>query len=280
MSGQWSNGANGSETLNTDNGGWVTFTKNNLKAVVSRVTFSVSGITHASLSYDDSTNSDSEGDSDGSSIDVLKDAPPPPANEPPVVTIISPDDQAVFAERTVISLSASATDVENVDETLVITWYVNDDEVGTGTTLDHDFDVDSYTISASVTDSGNASASDSISITVGDVPSATEARIAGLVDDSTAGSRRWTAVATVSVVDNTGQLVQGAVVSGSWSAGAKGGASCTTDALGQCDLSKGNLKLNVNSVTLTITGVSAAGLGFDVSGPSVIELDPVPVPVP
>ncbi len=277
VSGQWSNGANGSESLNTNSGGWVSFSKNNLKAGVGSVIFTVTGVTHSSLSYDDSVNSDPDGDSNGTTIEVHKDAPPPPTNTAPTATITSPADHAVFADGTGISFSATATDEED-EAPLLITWNVNGQDVGTGDSYSHSegFEDGTHTISASATDSGGASGSDSISITVGDAPGATDVLVAGLEDFSTASSRRWTALATVSVLDNTGQLVQDAVVSGGWSAGAKGGASCTTDALGQCDLRKGNLKLNVNSVTLTITGVSAVGLGFDASGLSVIELDPVP----
>jgi len=66
---------------------------------------------------------------------------------------------------------------------------------------------------------------------------------------------RWEAAVDVRVVDEGGQAVANAEVTGQWSNGASGSASCFTDGFGQCRLSKGNLKAGVASVTLTITAV-------------------------
>jgi hypothetical protein len=62
--------------------------------------------------------------------------------------------------------------------------------------------------------------------------------------------------------------VSGATVSGSWSAGANGGASCETGANGRCPLVKQNVKSNVTTVTLSITGVAHASLTliYDAAG--------------
>ncbi|MEH6585776.1 MAG: S8 family serine peptidase [Halioglobus sp.] len=272
VSGQWSNGAKGSESLATSSQGWVSFSKSNLKAGLDSVTFAVTEVTHATLSYDQSANSDQDGDSNGTTIVVFKDAPPPPANAAPEVIISSPMDLQVYANGSSIVLTASATDVEDENSSLEILWQVNNLDVGSGNSITHSFIDGAHTVTASVTDSGGVTGSDSIGIVVGDAPSATEVLVADLENSSSASSRKWNAVAKVSVLDNTGQSVQGAIVSGSWSAGAKGSSSCTTDELGQCDLSKGNLRLNVASVTLTITGVSAAGMSFDNSGPASIVL--------
>ena len=67
---------------------------------------------------------------------------------------------------------------------------------------------------------------------------------------------KWDAQVTITVHDDTGQLVNGAAVSGTWNAGAKGGASCTTSAVGTCTVTKKNLKSNVASVTFTVTDVT------------------------
>jgi Subtilase family len=273
VTGQWSSGASGSETLNTGDNGWVSFTKSNLKGGVSSVGFGVTNVSHAGFDYDAAANTDPDGDSSGTTIVVLKDAPPPPANTPPTVTITAPADQSVFASGADIVVTATAMDVED-EGPLVINWQVNGQSAGTGSSLAHSFGDGNHSIIASATDSGNASASDSIAITVGDAPGASLVRIVDLENISSADARRWTARARVSVLDDAGQAVQGATVSGAWSNGTKGGASCTTDSLGQCELAKSNLKLNVGSVTLTINNVAAGGLGFDDSGPSSILLTP------
>ena len=60
------------------------------------------------------------------------------------------------------------------------------------------------------------------------------------------------------VYDSNEGPVEGATVSGSWIAGANGSASCDTDGNGQCTLVKQNVKSNVATVTLSITGVTHA----------------------
>lgn len=274
VSGQWSNGTNGSDTLTTDSSGWVTFSKSNLKAGVNDVTFSVTNAVHDSLDYESSANTDADGDSNGTTTIVYQNTPPPPVNTAPEITITSPTDQAVFADGADITFSASATDVEDDDASLTVDWQVNGQTQGTGSSLVYSFAEGAHSVSAVVTDSGGASASDSISITVGEPTGATQVKIVSLTDHSTASSRKWNAVARVRVVNNTGQFVESAVVSGSWSSGAKGSSSCTTDAAGECDLRKDNLRLNLVPVTLTITGVSVVGMSFDDSGPLSIVLAP------
>ena len=64
---------------------------------------------------------------------------------------------------------------------------------------------------------------------------------------------------------SNGDPVLTATVSGSWSEGANGSASCDTDATGQCELVKQNVKSNVASVKLSITGVTHPSLTYDES---------------
>ena len=97
----------------------------------------------------------------------------------------------------------------------------------------------------------------------------------GLVDESTADSRRWTAIATVTIQDPVGNPVNNATVAGSWRDGTRGSASCVTGTTGQCQLTKSNLKLNVGSVLLTIDDVTGTGLLYDVPVPPDAQiLDP------
>lgn len=271
VSGQWSNGANGSDTQSTDSFGWTSFSKSNLKSGVASVTFSVTGISHAGLSYESAGNSDADGDSDGTSILVPKDAPPPPANTPPTLSILLPGEGQSFPVDTTVPFSANADDAEDGDLDAAISWHYAGETFANGPVVSRQFAEGVHTITAAVTDSGGESASQSVSITVGDPPAASSARVDQLVDLSTGGGRRWTAVARISVRDDLGNAVSGATVSGVWSAGAKGGSSCVTDPAGHCEVSKGN-KSNVASVILTVTGISASGLSFDGGGPDTIEL--------
>ena len=74
---------------------------------------------------------------------------------------------------------------------------------------------------------------------------------------------RWDATVTITVHDATENPVAGATVDGTWGDGASGGASCVTDADGQCSVTKGNIKGNVTSVTFTVDGVIASGYTYD-----------------
>jgi hypothetical protein len=72
---------------------------------------------------------------------------------------------------------------------------------------------------------------------------------------------RWDGIVEVAVVETEGTAdpVEGAVVSGSWSNGANGGGSCTTDINGLCTIKKPRIKLNVPTATFTVNNVTRGG---------------------
>jgi len=74
---------------------------------------------------------------------------------------------------------------------------------------------------------------------------------------------RWGATVTVSIHDANEAPVANATVDGSWSEGASGAGSCTTDSSGACSLTKSNLKSNVSSVTFAVEAVSHADTNYD-----------------
>ncbi|WP_165954229.1 S8 family serine peptidase [Seongchinamella unica] len=271
VTGQWSDGANGSDSQATDSLGWASFGKSNLKSAVGSVTFSIADITHASLTYAPGNNADADGDSNGSTILVPKDAPPPPANAPPVISMLSPVEGQQFAAGAEVALSANADDAEDGDLDAAISWTSGGQILATGPTGSHPFDEGVHTVTASVTDSGGDSASQSVTITVGNPTVASGVVVDQLQDLSMGGARRWTAVVGITVRDDLGNAVAGATVSGDWSAGAKGGGSCVTGPAGQCEISKGN-KDSVASVVFTVTGIAASGLSYAGGGPASIEL--------
>lgn len=90
-------------------------------------------------------------------------------NAAPEVSIVSPEDGAIFGSGATISFSGTAYDAEDGDLSDYLTWTSNiDDLIGTGgsvsaTTLSDGI----HTITASVTDLGGATGSDSITIAVG-----------------------------------------------------------------------------------------------------------------
>jgi serine protease AprX len=80
VDGGWSNGTNGGDSCITDANGGCTITKANLKNGVTQVTFSVTAITSAGLDYSANANTDPDGDSTGTAIDLIQPgtAPVPP----------------------------------------------------------------------------------------------------------------------------------------------------------------------------------------------------------
>jgi hypothetical protein len=70
ISGSWSNGASGSSSCVTDASGMCTLLKKRLKSGVSGVTFTLNGLSHASIQYEPLDNHDPEGD--GTSIQIAK----------------------------------------------------------------------------------------------------------------------------------------------------------------------------------------------------------------
>jgi hypothetical protein len=72
----------------------------------------------------------------------------------------------------------------------------------------------------------------------------------------------WSATVTIAVHDAAHQPVAGVSVSGAWSAGATGTATCTTGTGGTCTVTKNSLSKKVSSVTFKITGLAAQGTTY------------------
>jgi hypothetical protein len=72
VSGAWSNGATGMPSCVTNSSGVCTVSRNNLRNVTNSVTFTITNITHATLSYNAADNHDPDGDSNGTVIVVNK----------------------------------------------------------------------------------------------------------------------------------------------------------------------------------------------------------------
>jgi thermitase len=87
-------------------------------------------------------------------------------NQTPTLTINSPTNNASFLTTSVITFSATASDTEDGNISNNITWKRNGTTFGSGASFTASLAAGSYTISATVTDSGGASVTKSVSITV------------------------------------------------------------------------------------------------------------------
>jgi hypothetical protein len=92
-------------------------------------------------------------------------------------------------------------------------------------------------------------------------PATPQLHVADL-DRSTATSKNsWSASVTITIRDANSALVSSATVSGTWSGGFSGSASCNT-AGGVCTVTSGNLAKSKTSVTFTVTNVTASGATY------------------
>jgi subtilisin family serine protease len=110
-----------------------------------------------------------------------------------------------------------------------------------------------------VLDATSASATVTVSITVNPAP-APHVHVGDLDGSTTSSGKNWKARVTILVHTAAHGNVSGAVVTGTWSAGASGTGTCTTNTSGVCTVQTGNLpKASVASATFTVTNVSLAG---------------------
>jgi hypothetical protein len=184
---------------------------------------------------------------------------------PPEVTILEPADGLTVNVGTPVAFVGEALDAEDGDLAGGLAWSSSLDQgIGGGAGFSTaTSSVGTHTITASVTDSAGRTGSDEVTVVVVDP----NARSGSHVDDldgagAASGGGKWSATVTVAVHDNAETAVAGALVSGSWSNGASGGGSCTTDAAGRCQIAKGGLKQNVASVAFSIAGVIAGSLAY------------------
>jgi hypothetical protein len=80
---------------------------------------------------------------------------------------------------------------------------------------------------------------------------------------ATAPRNRWNATVTITVHNASEGPVSGATVSGSWSNGGSGNASCVTNTSGQCSVSLSNIRNNTSSVTFSVINVALSGYTYD-----------------
>lgn len=85
----------------------------------------------------------------------------------------------------------------------------------------------------------------------------------GDLDGSTTGKNTWKAWVSIRVDDSGHGAAPNATVSGSWSGGYSGTASCTTSGQGVCKVSTGSISSSPTSVTFTVTGVTHASYSYN-----------------
>jgi hypothetical protein len=87
-------------------------------------------------------------------------------------------------------------------------------------------------------------------------PAPTPMHVGDLDGTSIRQGNQWTATVTITVHDVNHNPVSNATVSGTWSNGASGTASCTTGSNGQCSVNRSSISNGTGSVTFTVNNVT------------------------
>jgi len=87
----------------------------------------------------------------------------------------------------------------------------------------------------------------------------------GDLDGSSTGSGKWSATVTITVHDANHNPIANATVSGNWSNGASGSASCTTNSNGQCSVTKNGILKGKRSVTFTVNNLTRSASTYNSS---------------
>ncbi len=107
-----------------------------------------------------------------------------------------------------------------------------------------------YTVTLTVTDNAAATSTQAQSVTV----APPEMHVGDLDRASTSQQSSWTATVTITVHNSSHGPLANAVVSAAWNGGGTG--SCTTNASGQCAVSRSGISRNTGSVNFTVTNVA------------------------
>jgi hypothetical protein len=93
-------------------------------------------------------------------------------------------------------------------------------------------------------------------------PSGNTLHVGDLDNASTPSGNNWNAVVVVTVHDQNDAPLAGAVVSGAWSNGTSGSGTCTTNASGQCSLTRTNIRGSISAVTFSVTNVTLSSFTY------------------
>jgi len=140
---------------------------------------------------------------------AVGDAPPPPQDQPPVVSILSPATGSSFAAGANITFQGTATDPEDGNIAPSLVWTSSrDGQIGTGAGFTRTLTTGNHVITASVRDSAGNAASANTSVTVGSPSTPTKVQVSSV----TYAMQGTTLLYTVKVVDEFGGAVAGATV--------------------------------------------------------------------
>jgi subtilisin len=182
---------------------------------------------------------------------VLTDGPgggDPPPNQPPTASFT--------ASCSGLTCTFDGSASSDPDGSIVShAWTFGDSTGGSGQVVGKTYAAGgTYTVTLTVTDNSGATGGTSRSVTVSAAATGTNVALAG---SSTNNGSTWTANVAVTVTHD-GSPASGTTVAGTWSNGTTGAGTCTTNASGQCTISKPGIPKSTGSVRFTVDTVGGS----------------------
>jgi len=124
---------------------------------------------------------------------ALQEAPPPPQDAPPTVTIVSPANNSSFPNGTNITFTGTATDPEDGNIASSLHWTSDrDGQIGTGASFTRTLSSGNHIITASLADSGGNTGGASISLSVGSPQTPTKVQVASVTFTAVGSTLKYT----------------------------------------------------------------------------------------
>ena len=262
VDGTWSGASTGGASCVTDGSGQCSIESPHVHKKFDGMTFAVSSVSHATNGYVAADNHDADGDSSGTAITVTQSGTPsnqpPTANAGPDQTVT--DDDESGGEQVALDGSGSS----DADGSIVsYDWSEAGSTIASGATPTVSLGVGVHTITLTVTDDGGAADTDQVTVVVASLNPSDTAHVGDLNGSATGQKGQWQATVTVTVHDAAEQAVGNALVSGNWSGGFSGAASCDTDVSGRCSVTSDLVGKKNASITFTVSGVTEITQTYD-----------------
>jgi subtilisin len=188
----------------------------------------------------------------------------PDGNQPPVADAGADQTVSDADSNGVEAITLNGSDSSDPDGNIVsYVWKEGADELSNVVSFTGDFTVGTHTVTLTVTDNEGASASDDVIVTVKEKSSASPMHVSSIDMSTKTTGVNTNAIATVTVVDADGNLIEGATVSGTWSGLTDDSDAGTTDANGNVVLVSDRLKRASGTFTFTVDDVTHADLTWD-----------------
>lgn len=215
---------------------------------------------------------DTAGQEWGEAIIVTVDNGTADPDDPPTINVTSPTGGSTVDGT--VTVTADASDDNGVQQ---VEFFVGGSSIGVDTDgadgWSAHWDTTSYadgdhTIGATATDTAGQTADDSITVTVANDTGSgdpTTMHVADLSATSVNDGRTWTAMVTILILDDQGNPVDSATVSGTWKGSVNTAANCTTGADGTCTVSVSGIHKRNSSVSFTVDIITHAMLTYSAS---------------